>query len=441
MDQITRLVRGIGVADDDACKPTVEAVPSPLEVAQAAWRPTSSQLAGARAAAMEQKKRAEVAETKRISKPVGRVWSSFGGDVIEGSMLEHVDLVDARWLISLHTNGGVVPRWQDVPSAARIDRTNVWRLYAWERMFSLGILVLSYPWLDGEHPDRFGEQLGRLVPILQQMLPFCGGDEFTVGVLWDYCSLPQPSRTTEEADRFELGVASLLKWYAHPYTHVLLMTGDLPTGAAYSNARPYHARGWCEVERRISAVSTCAHCCWDLSGFDPRALEGLGGMVAFDELRTMLRAGRPPPMAPNLFAKHLREGVSAGRLGFSSAADCERVIHMYRDGFVSVFERYREFDPDGFFAAFAAMEWREAEANQVASALAYAAKHCKPPAAASRPARESGGRGKGGGKAFGTGAGWGGVSVRLEGNCFGKAGEQAIRTAVKGSALFDSLLF
>ena len=27
------------------------------------------------------------------------------------------------------------------------------------------------------------------------MLPFCGGDEFTVGVLWDYCSLPQPERS------------------------------------------------------------------------------------------------------------------------------------------------------------------------------------------------------------------------------------------------------
>jgi hypothetical protein len=36
------------------------------------------------------------------------------------------------------------------------------------------------------------------------MLHSCGGDAFTVGVLWDYVSLPQPVRTT---------------WYAHPYTH------------------------------------------------------------------------------------------------------------------------------------------------------------------------------------------------------------------------------
>ena len=180
-------------------------------------------------------------------------------------MLEHVDLVDARYLISLSEHSGVVPRWQDVPECARINRSNIWRLWGWERMFSLGILVLSYPWLDGEHPDKFGEQLGRIVPILRAMLEFSGGEEFTCAVLWDYCSLPQPGRTPAEDARFRAGLSSLMTWYAHPYTHVLLMTGPLPSGAgvAYTNTRRFEERGWTETERRTCAVSKCAHCMWD----------------------------------------------------------------------------------------------------------------------------------------------------------------------------------
>ena len=153
---------------------------------------------GARAALREQLARAEQAETKRLSKPMGRMWASFGGEVIERTMLEDVDLVDARYLVSLHEHAGVVPRWQDLPACARINRSNVWRLWGWERQFSLGIVVLSYPWLDFDHPDKLGEQLARVVPILNVMLNFCGGEEFTVGVLWDYCSLPQPKRTPAE---------------------------------------------------------------------------------------------------------------------------------------------------------------------------------------------------------------------------------------------------
>lgn len=99
--------------------------------------------------------------------------------------------------------------------------------------------------------------LARVTPILKQMLPFCGGDEFSVGVLWDYMSLPQPFRTVDEAERFASGMRDLMSWYAHPYTHVLLMTTELPAGAAYSNQRSYHERGWCEAEWRTCALSKC----------------------------------------------------------------------------------------------------------------------------------------------------------------------------------------
>ena len=80
-----------------------------------------------------------------------------------------------------------------------------------------------------------------------------------------------------------------MAWYAHPYTHVLLLTTQIPTGAAYTNTRPYDARGWCEVERRTSALTKCTHCLWDYAGFAPSTLQGLDGMQRFDALRTQLK--------------------------------------------------------------------------------------------------------------------------------------------------------
>lgn len=85
-------------------------------------------------------------------------------------------------------------------------------------------------------------------------------------------------------------------------------------------------------------------------------------------------------------------------------------------GFITTFEQYRDFDPDGFFAGYAAMEWGETEAHQVAVALAYAAKHCK-------------------------GVARGGVSLRFEGNNFGAAGQQAIERAIKGAKCFTNVTF
>ena len=80
----------------------------------------------------------------------------------------------------------------------------------------------------------------------------------------------------------------------------------------------------------------------------------------------------------------------------------------------SIFDEYRHFDPEGFFAAWAAMGWGECEAKQIAAVLTYAAKVCKAKSA---------------------------VSLRLEGNQFGKAGQQVIEHAIKGSKSFNEAIF
>jgi len=157
-------------------------------------------------------------------------------------------------------------------------------------------------------------------------------------------SLPQPIRSPAEALRFQKGLKALMSWYSHPYTHTLLLTTQLPTGGAYKSLRPYAERGWCETERRVSGVSKCTHCLWDLAGFAPERLVGLEGMHAFDELRSQLRGGRSPPLAPDRFAALVRHKVDAGELVFTAEADVEVVLQMYATGFVRVFDAYRRFE-------------------------------------------------------------------------------------------------
>ena len=79
-------------------------------------------------------------------------------------LLANIDLIDAAYLIALGEAGGVVPRWQDVPAAARINAASVWRLRG---CYDMPILVLSYPWLDRHHPDKHGATLRRILPILR----------------------------------------------------------------------------------------------------------------------------------------------------------------------------------------------------------------------------------------------------------------------------------
>lgn len=122
-------------------------------------------------------------------------------------LLENITLIDVQYLIALGEAGGVVPCWQDVPAAARIDADNVWRLRGYNG--GVPILVLSNPWLDSHHPDKHGVTLRRLLPVLRAcrdeasrmykngIVPGGGihamGAHCTFGVFWDYMSMHQGS--------------------------------------------------------------------------------------------------------------------------------------------------------------------------------------------------------------------------------------------------------
>lgn len=200
---------------------------------------------------------------------MGSQWIHCGGQALE-SMLADTDLIDAQYLVALGEAGGVVPSWQECPREAFITVQSLWQLRCWG-FINLPVLVLSYPWLDREHPDRLGEQLKRLVGVLRAFIAKAKeyGRHATVGVLWDYMSLPQkPYRDVDEEARFGRGLRAINIWYAHPCTHCLLVKNPLPTGASYTNTRTYSERGWTFFEERVSALVKDDYCLWDLSRYD-----------------------------------------------------------------------------------------------------------------------------------------------------------------------------
>ena len=57
-------------------------------------------------------------------------------------------LVDAAWLAQLADEGGVLPRCQDLPEGARVTLEEMEK---WTDPFTVGVLVISYPWWAPPH--------------------------------------------------------------------------------------------------------------------------------------------------------------------------------------------------------------------------------------------------------------------------------------------------
>ena len=102
--------------------------------------------------------------------------------------LRYTKFLDADYLAQLADDGQPVPRCQDVPAWAVVTLQEMeesgfadWGL--------LSALIISYPWLDADHPDIDGAQLRRLAFVLKAFANKAGRKEGgKCGVFWDYCS-------------------------------------------------------------------------------------------------------------------------------------------------------------------------------------------------------------------------------------------------------------
>jgi hypothetical protein len=305
-------------------------------------------------------------------------------------LLANITLIDVRYLIALGKAGGVVPRWQDVPDAARIDAASAWRLrsYVSPGFPSLPILVLSYPWLDRHHPDKHGATLRRILPILRACRNAAHESSVhcTFGVFWDYMSLPQGSwvdggngveawvddRSEAEGVRFSQGLATMAALYVHPRTNVLSVRTPIPEGD-YENTRHYEKRGWCHFELRTASIVKLGGCLWDLS------LHKEGAPITLVECEDTLNQGtRPPLTSPEQMATELREGVASGEIGFTSGADADVVIELYAKGFVGAFDTFLQYTSNVPMIYYQRLRWGTKELPTLVAALEYAEAHCRP---------------------------------------------------------------
>ena len=309
------------------------------------------------------------------------LWALWGGGAIE-PLLEHTPLIDLEYLVALPEGGGVMPCGrQNVPPAAFITKRNLWRLKLWGKAKikqSLGVLVLSYPWLDWFHPDRLGAQLLRLLPFLKAMLAEAKRDSphCTVGVMIDFLCLPQkPFATVEDSARFVVSLKAINAWYFHKCTYTLLVTNPPPDGAVYSNTRLHRDRGWCFFEQAASMVVKDMSCLLDFGAYEGATEFGTWEARPGTCIGQM-KAGRKPPIAPDAFGDRMRARVESGELKFTSNADMEFVIGQYEAGFVAAINRVAAGPWNTRSLAFDKLGWGDAEAAELRLALQYAAAKC-----------------------------------------------------------------
>ena len=212
---------------------------------------------------------------------------------------EDIVLVWASSLMRLAKSGGRFLRRQDLPAGAAVDQASLKRLAgeikAWSKVLAANkdkphlqyamrfppFVIVSYAWLDKEHPDADGRQLCEvLAPALHfymaerarlihkkddyrsdagdTMIAPTGAD-FAVFV--DYSSLWQKERTDDQSLSFSRGLQRMDLLYAHQQTVIFRMTKLLE---GYDGVLPYDSRGWPFFETAVSQLIKPAHLCLDL---------------------------------------------------------------------------------------------------------------------------------------------------------------------------------
>jgi hypothetical protein len=140
-----------------------------------------------------------------------------------------------NWLrISFCENGKALVRRQDLPKEAILAKDE-----AINQADRRTVGVISHGWLAPGHPDP--EKVRR--EDIKQI-----NDWY---VFWDFLSLFQQPRSSDQEESFRIGLASMHVVYGHSKWLVYRL---LTVPADSQNATPYLRRGWCFFESGVSIV-------------------------------------------------------------------------------------------------------------------------------------------------------------------------------------------
>ena len=271
--------------------------------------------------------------------------------------------------------GWTVQKLQDLPEEALLPPETAAEMFLNPLSYTVPRVVApSYRWLTPEHPDPDGVQLKQARQFLSKLLGFAAcfrlnfnspsevdfpdvleGKDVDVGVLWDFMSLPQQPRVTEDLEeQFREGLSIINRLYGSSANTLTLQLTGTPPGIT-----GYHSSGWCLFEDAVSRLlkRTSLLCSMDetFDFDDPRfdstatypsfshleavwqkcsaffsALGAEGCHAVFEpdflKIINVLGAARKPPIHPENLAAILR----SDKVKFTCGSDVELVIEKYR---------------------------------------------------------------------------------------------------------------
>jgi len=239
-------------------------------------------------------------------------------------------------------------------------------------------IAISYRWLGADHPDPDGfhlDKIGRMldlylnpskcystaplsfvyVRLLQygSSMGFKGENapkDIDCAIFWDFGSLFQGPRSSEESVLFKAGLKASNMWYGNQCTTVWKQP-SLPAGFA---GVTYESSGWCFIESTMASLLTHELGYLDISSYK-------GGYylpLAFASGATAeCSHGRRPPLLTNDVAH-----ILASEKSFMASSDTLAVAELYRDFFDSVAPQVTEL-------RMPVPEWTEQQLQELCGVL------------------------------------------------------------------------
>jgi len=277
-----------------------------------------------------------------------------------------IRLLSAKWLLQ-QPDGFVIRRRQDLPEEAFVPVLLAAELPdTWDAM-----VVISYGWLTKEHPDPQGFHMRslRIYLSLHRSSP-----QTTVGVFWDFASLPQKDASgmlsEEDKSIFKAGLKGINILYGGQMNTVIQLTQmpvakDITSGDKHPNSTPYSDRGWCFFEATTSSVIKNANLLLDL-GLATQKLEmqgkHLNDLKSGGKLIELAARSRLPPLTP----EDMRAELSSRT--FTNGADREMVCSKYAEFFERAAEAANNIQ---FWNSTSGPGWGDEEFAKLAKALPY----------------------------------------------------------------------
>jgi hypothetical protein len=293
-----------------------------------------------------------------------------GGEIEDVLKSGAIVLLDGQWMVNWAESKRVLRPRQALPDEAFLTLEEV------KQVGVRQVVCLSHCWLQRDHPDPFGYNLGVVARALKPLLKFA-----KVAIFYDFCSMHQKCRSVngspqsrvlgwangEEGaigryaceDRlFKQALSKLGAFYSHRMTKVWMLSRfpvnyeDPASGyLREGNVAEYLDRGWCFCESSWASMVKDSLALLDLGKDTGRKWE------YFSDVTDDCTVGRTAPLKPELFeaqlqCKHFTNGKD----------DKPMVTQLYREAFVECFRKSRTL-------SYRRLGWGVAEATAVAAVL------------------------------------------------------------------------